>query len=104
MAKKKKEPEQEVQAIDLTDLVNYVNELGLGLEELKLKLNTVSVSKFYGIECVDTEGQLGDSKYFHYLDPYFIVSNSISKEIKDFYISKYGAIPQIQSVDLINGF
>ncbi len=97
MAKKKKEPvQEEVQQIDLTELVNYVNYLGQKVEEIGQSTQT-SVLRF-GMEQVDSEGQLGGIKYFH-IPVIAEMSGDISTNMKEFYSKKYGSIPQITPPD-----
>lgn len=97
MAKKNKEPvQEEVQQIDLTELVNYVNYLGQKVEEIGQSTQS-SILRF-GMEQVDSEGQLRGIKYFH-IPVIAEMSGDISNNMKEFYSKKYGSIPQITPPD-----
>ena len=98
MAKKKKESvqEEEVQQIDLTELVNYVNYLGQKVEEIGQSTKS-SVLRF-GMEQVDSEGQLRGIKYFH-IPVVAEICGDITTNMKEFYSKKYGIIPQIVPPD-----
>ena len=98
MAKKKKESvqEEEVQQIDLTELVNYVNYLGQKVEEIGQSTQS-SVLRF-GMEQVDSEGQLRGIKYFH-IPVVAEICGDITTNMKEFYSKKYGIIPQIVPPD-----
>ena len=97
MAKKKKEPvQEEVQQIDLTELVNYVNYLGQKVEEIG-QSTQFPVLRF-GMDQVDSEGQLRGIKYFH-IPVIAEMSGDISNNMKEFYFKKYGSIPQITPPD-----
>lgn len=97
MAKKKKESvQEEVQQIDLTELVNYVNYLGQKVEEIGQ--STQSLVLRFGMEQIDTEGQLNGIKYFH-IPVIAEMSGDISTNMKEFYSKKYGTIPQITPPD-----
>ena len=93
MAKKKKESvQEEVQQIDLTELVNYVNYLGQKVEEIGQTAQS-SVLRF-GMEQVESEGQLRGIKYFH-IPVVSEMCGDITTNMKEFYSKKYGMIPQI---------
>ena len=97
MAKKKKEPvQEEVQQIDLTELVNYVNYLGQKVEEIGQSTQS-SILRF-GMEQVDSEEQLRGIKYFH-IPVIAEMNGDISTNTKEFYSKKYGSIPQITPPD-----
>lgn len=93
---KKQTQTEEVQTLDLTELVNYVNYLGNKLEEVSQVVQHPNIR--FGLECIETESQLGRSKFFHYpvLDGF---SSDLPKATKKFYLDKYGVIPELKLDD-----
>lgn len=95
MAKKKKE--EEVQKLDLTELVNYVNYLGEKVAELS-QFSIGSDDIRFGMELVENESQLKGIKFFH--TPFvYEFCGDVSPNLREFYAKKYGSIPEVKKPD-----
>jgi hypothetical protein len=92
-----KKKTEEVQSIDLTELVNYVNYLGEKLNEIGQTVNSNANVRF-GMDYVETEGELGNTKYFHVVTS-DVIGNDIPIDTKEFYYKKYGSVPEIPKFD-----
>ena len=88
--------EEVVQQIDLTELVNYVNYLGEKIGEIE-QTSSVPNTRF-GIEVVESEGELSGIKYFHSVCVDNLCSG-VSKHLKEFYLKKYGTVPEVAPID-----
>jgi hypothetical protein len=88
---------QEVQELDLTELVNYVNELGQRVEELSLSKNKVYDA--FGTEYLeDSATALKGIKFFR-TPTFYGFETRLSKDTYEFYLKKYGTVPEIQKDD-----
>ena len=93
---KKKEVVEEVQQYDITELINYVNYIGTKVEEIGQIVQSPNTK--FGLEQIDTESQVGSTKFFH-----TVVSESycskLSNFMKEFYLQKYGSSVELSKPD-----
>ena len=85
---------EEVQTLDLTELIGYVNYLGQKVEELSTNKNKVYDA--FGTEYLDDSATALKGIKFFRTPTFYGFETKLSKDTYEFYLKKYGVVPEFQ--------